>query len=159
MTVDDLVQTLTVGGRHVLHVADVLQAPLNLERRGTGLNEPLQVVALVHVLQRQQVAVVLYHAAVGINQVELHAAELGARATVGRTAETVLRGIAQPTVTDAEGAMNKDLQLHVGHLTMNLPDLIDRQFTGQHHTAEAQLAEPPHFLGRAVVGLGGCVEF
>ena len=32
--------------------------------------------------------------------------------------------------------MDKDLQFDIGHLTMNLRNLLDRQFTGQDHTGE-----------------------
>ena len=33
--------------------------------------------------------------------------------------------------------MDKDLQFDVRHLTMDLSDLLDREFTGQDHTGEA----------------------
>ena len=92
-------------------------------------------------------------ATVGIEQVELHAAELGTGTTVGRTVKTVLRGIAQATIADTQGAMDKDLQRHVGHLGMDVRYLVDRQFTRQHSTAETLVAKPPHLVGSPVVGL------
>ena len=33
--------------------------------------------------------------------------------------------------------MDKDFQFDIRHLTMDLYDLLDREFTGQNHTGEA----------------------
>ena len=150
---DKRIELLTVGGNDVLDIRHILQPALNLERRGTGLYQFTEVSALVQVFQRQQVALVLQLAAVGIKQVELHAAELRTRTTVGRTAKAVLRGIAQAAIADTQGTMDKNLQRHVGHLGMNVCNLVDGQFTRQHRTAKTLVAKPPHLVGCPVVGL------
>ena len=51
--------------------------------------------------------------------------------------------------------MDEDLQLDVGHLAMYLGNLVDRQFTGQHHPPETYGAQPTDLPHRAVVGLRG----
>ena len=158
MAVDDLVEALAVGCRDVLHVGGVLQAALYLERRGAGLYEPLQVVALVHVLQREQVAVVFKGASVGIDEVELHAAELCALATVGAAAEAMLRGVAEARIADAEGSVDEDLELHLGHVAVYGCYLVDGELASEHHPAEALLRQPAHLGAGAVVGLGGGMQ-
>ena len=155
MAGDNLVETLTIGCRDVLHIVGILQAAFNLERNGTGLHQLLQVVNQAEVFQRQQMTALLYHLTVAVGQVEGKAAELGTSAAVGTTAEAILRGIALSAITDAERAMHEDFELNIGHLTVNLADFIDREFPGQHHATESQRAQPCHFFGSAVVGLGG----
>ena len=100
----------------------------------------------------------LDNASIGIKKVERHTTELGTRAAIGRALEAVLRGIALTTVADAESAVYKDLELHIGHLTVNISNLADRELARQHHLTEPQFAEPTHLLGRAVVCLRGSVE-
>ena len=109
MLTDDGVEALTIGGRDVLHVRDILQATFDLKRGGTSLGQSQQVVALVHVLQREQITLVLNLTAVGILQGEAHPTELGALTTVGAPAETVLGGIADAGIADAQGAMDENL--------------------------------------------------
>ena len=91
---DVLVEQLTVGRSDVLHISHILQASFYLERHGTGFDELSQMGTEVEVFQREQVALMLQLTAVGIEQVELHPAELRTLTTVGRAAETVFRGIA-----------------------------------------------------------------
>ena len=158
MTGNDGIEALAVVGGHILHVVDALEPPLNLERHGAGLDELFEMVALVEVLQREQMALTLDDTAVGIDKVELHAAELGTLTAIGAAPETMLGGIAQTAIADAEGSVDKDLELYVGHLTMDFGYLGYRQLAGKHHTAKTQRAQPAHFLGRAVVGLRRSVE-
>ena len=158
MAGNNLVEPLTIGCRDVLHIVGILQAAFNLERNGTGLHQLFQVVNQAKVFQRQQVTALLYHLAVAVSQVEGQAAELGTSAAVGTTAEAILRGIALSAITDAERAMHEDFELDIGHLPVNLADFIDREFSGQHHATESQRAQPRHFFGSAVVGLGGGME-
>ena len=155
MAGNNLVEPLTIGCRDVLHIVGILQATFNLERNGTGLHQLFQVVNQAKVFQRQQVPALLYHLSVAVGQVEGKAAELGTSAAVGTTAEAILRGIALSAITDAERTMHEDFELDIGHLTVNLADFIDREFPGQHHATESQRAQPRHFFGGAVVGLGG----
>jgi hypothetical protein len=71
-----------------------------------------------------------------VDQRELHPAELGTLTTIGTPSETILRGIADAGITDAEGTVDEHLQFDIRHLTMNLRDLLDREFTGQDHPFE-----------------------
>ena len=96
--------------------------------------------------------------AVGIDEVELHTTELGTLATIGRTAETILRGVALSAVAHTEGSVNEDLQLDVGHRLMDGAYLVDGEFAGQHHAAEAQVAQPSYLLCRAIISLCRSVE-
>ena len=49
--------------------------------------------------------------------------------------------------------MHEDLEFGVGHLAVDVGNLVDRQFAGQHHSAEALTGQPAHLAGGAVVGL------
>ena len=49
MTTYDVVKALTIGSCHILDIADILQAALNLKRCCTGLSQCFQIVELVHV--------------------------------------------------------------------------------------------------------------
>ena len=74
---------------------------------------------------------------IGIDEVELHAAELSTLTTIGRTPEAILRGIAQTTVADTEGTVDENLQLDIGHGLVNGTYLVDRQLACQYHTPKA----------------------
>lgn len=76
--------------------------------------------------------------AIGIEKVELHTAELGALATIGTATKAMLGGVAESAVTDAQGTMNEDLQLYVGHGTMDGNYLVDGEFASQHYPTETQ---------------------
>ena len=158
MAVDDGIEPLAVGGRDILHIAHILQAPLYLERGGASLYQLLQIVTPVEVAQRQQMAVALHHPALGILERKAHAAELSTLATIGTTPEAILRGIALAGIAHAEGTVDEHLELYVGHLPVDLGYLADGELTGQHDTGEPQLVQPAHLLRRAVVGLGRGVE-
>ena len=125
MTLDDVIESLTICCHHILDIVDVLQAALNLERCRSCLNQFLQMVTLVQVLQRQKVTLVYPLVTVTIHQVELHAAHLGTLTAIGRTPKEKLRGIALAAIADAQGSMNENLQLHIRHLAMNLGYLAD----------------------------------
>ena len=47
----DGIQLLAVGGRHVLYIRNVLQPAFYLERRGTGIEQSLQLLTLVEILE------------------------------------------------------------------------------------------------------------
>ena len=51
MAADNLVEALAVGGRYILDVGHILQASLNLKRRGTGISQSFKVVNLAQVFQ------------------------------------------------------------------------------------------------------------
>ena len=153
MTAHYLIEALAVGGCDILDIGHVLEPSLNLKRRGTCLSQVLKQVYPTHILQREQVAVVLNDVVVSINQVELHTAELCTLTSVSRTVEAVLRGIAHATIADTQRTMNEDFKFDIGQGFVNGPYLIDGEFTRQDDTAETQVAQPPHLLERTVVGL------
>ena len=158
MLADDGVERLAIGRSDILHVGGILQATLNLERRRTGIDELLQVTAQVHILQREQVTLVFQFTAIGIDEVELHAAELRAGTAVSGTAEAVFGGVAQAAIADAQRAMNEDFEFDIGHSLVDGSNLVGREFAGKDHTAKAHVAQPAHFFNCAVVGLRGGVE-
>ena len=92
---DDVVESLAIGCRDILHIADILQTALNLKRGGTCLNQFQQVVTLVHILEGEQITVVLHFPTLAVDQRELHATELCTLPTIGRTSETILGGITE----------------------------------------------------------------
>ena len=153
MARNESIEPLVVGSNDILDIRDILQAALNFERRGTGFDEFFQVVALVQVLERQQVALMLPFAAIGINQIELHAAYLGTLSAVGRASETILRGIALTAIANAQGSMYKHLEVDVGDGLVDSSNLVDRQFASKHHTPEALAMQPAYFLYRTIIGL------
>ena len=154
----DGVEPLTVVGGDVLDVRDVFETALNLERADAGVEHLLEMVAAVHVAQREQVTIADERVAVGILKGEGQAAELGTLAAVGRAAEAVLRGVALAAVADAEGTVDKSLEWHVGHGGMDVGHLLKAQFAGQHRLAEAQLLQQLNLLRRTVVHLCGGME-
>ena len=65
---DDVVESLAIGCRDILHIADILQTALNLKRGGTCLNQFQQMVALVHILEGEQITVVLHFPTLAVDQ-------------------------------------------------------------------------------------------
>ena len=55
---DISIEPLAIGCHHILDIGDILQASFNLERRRACLYQLCQMVALVEILQRQQMALV-----------------------------------------------------------------------------------------------------
>ena len=139
MLADDGVERLAIGRSDILHVSGILQPAFNLERRRTGIDEFLQVAAQVHIFQREQVTLVFQFAAIGIDEVELHAAELCAGTTVGRAAEAVFGGVAQAAIADTQRAMNEDFEFDIGHGLVDGSNLVGREFAGKNHTAKAHV--------------------
>ena len=163
MLLDIGVEQLAIGRRHILHIRHILESALNLKRHSTRLDEFAQMFALVHILQREEIALRIEHLAISIEQVELHAAELGTGTTVGAAAKAILRRIAESAIADAERTMDKDLEFGIGLLTMDVGYLLSRQLARQYHTGKAQGAEPTDLPGRAVIrlrrGMNGETQF
>ena len=84
-------------------------------------------------------------------------AELGALAAVRAAPGAGVADIALAAVGDAQGAVNKKLQLHAGGGAY-LADLRKGELAGQHHLGEAHVLQKLHLLWRAVVGLGAGVQ-
>ena len=114
----------TVSTDHILDIVSRLQPSFNLERADTGIGQFLKMVEAVHILQRQQMAVMLYRMPVSVEQIELHTAKLSTSTPVGRTAEAVLRGVADTGIAHTERAMDKALQLDSGYCLVYGLDLI-----------------------------------
>ena len=100
MTPDDLIKSLAIGCRHILHVREIFQPTFDLQRCGPSLYQFLQVITAVHVFQGQQVTITYHFPTLCILKRELHAAELRTFPSVGTTAETILRSITEARVTD-----------------------------------------------------------
>lgn len=58
MAGDDLIETLTIGRHHILHITCVLQTTLYLQGAHTRSHQFLQMVYLAKVFEREQVLVV-----------------------------------------------------------------------------------------------------
>ena len=133
-----LVQAARVGSHYVLDVVSILQAAFDFKRAGTSIGQLLKGIYLTEVSKREQVTLMLYLATVGINEVELEAAELSTLAPVGTTAKAVLRRIAYAGIAHTERAMDKHLELEVrGSLVYGLY-LVGRQLAGQYYPTETQ---------------------
>ena len=94
-----------------------------------------------------------YGPASRIDQIECQPAELGTGTTIGGTAETVLRGIADSTIAYTQSAMYKCFQLKPRQLFVNPFYLIGRQFTSQHDTVETLPGQPSGLLCRPCITL------
>ena len=158
MMCDVLVEQLAVGGCDVLYIGDVFQPSFYFKRCGARLDESVQVAAQVQVFQREQMLLMQQLVAIGIDEVELHPAELRTLTPVGRAVETIFRGVAESAVADAEGTVHKHLQLHLRHLRVDGGHLVDGELACQHGATEALLPQPFHLLGGARIGLGGGME-
>ncbi len=112
------VDTLPIVGGEVGDIVRILEPPLDFEGGNACLDQLLQIGGAVHVLQREQVTLmdglplrVGQLAAVGIEQVVLHAAHLGAAAPIGTAAENDFAQIAAARIGHAQCAMHKGLKL------------------------------------------------
>ena len=123
-TAHEVIEFPTIGADHILDIVSRLQPSFNLERADACFGQFLQMVEAVHILQRQQMAVVLYRTAVSVEQIELHPAELSASTPVGRPSEAVLRGVADSGIAHTERTMDKAFQLYSGYCLMDGLNLI-----------------------------------
>ena len=149
---------MPIRGRHVLDVAYILQPSLYLEASDTCIHHRFEVAEAIHVAKREQVLVLDKRPTFSIFEREGQSAELGALATIGRTAETVLRGIATPAIRDAEGTVDEDFEAGLRNGLMDVAYLVEREFASQHNLFEALFAEPRHLLCGTVVHLCACME-
>ncbi len=155
--IENGVELLAIPGGDVLDVIEPLEAPLYLEGANACRDQRLQIVGLIHVLERQQVTVGHQHFPIGLLQRTGQPAELGTLATIGAAAGAGMADIALAAVRDTERAVDKELQLHIGRCAY-LADLRKGQFARQHHLREAHILQKLHLLWRPVVGLGTGME-
>ena len=157
--VDDLVQQQPVVSGDVLDVVRVLVAPLDLEGLHPGVDQGLEVRALVVVLERQQVLVEGDDAALLVLQGIGQATGLGAVAAVGAASGLGMADVALAGEGDAQGAVDEVLDQGVGgHGGAHGRDLRDGQLPGQDDLGEAHLGQEPRLLRGADVALGGGVQ-
>ena len=100
MALDKSIEVLTICCDDILYIRCILQTTFYLERGGTCLDELVQMLALIQILQGEQMALLLKHLTIGIQQVELHAAELSTGSSVGRTTKAMLGCITKTTIAD-----------------------------------------------------------
>ena len=124
MLADDGIQSLTIGGRHILDIRGILQTAFDLKRHSTCFNEFKEMIALVHILQRQQITVAHYLAIRCIQQREAHPTELGTLPSVGTATKAILRSITKSGVADAQRTMDKDFEFHLRNILMDLRNLF-----------------------------------
>ena len=105
----NLVKRLAVSCHHVLDISNVLQSALNLKRTDARLSHVLKVLYLAHVLQREQMSVVLYFVSLAVDEAIFHSAQLRTLAPVSATLKTMLRGVAQSGEADTQRAVHKSL--------------------------------------------------
>ncbi|MNF88061.1 hypothetical protein D3C84_705460 [compost metagenome] len=84
-------------------------------------------------------------------------AELGTLTTVRAAPGAGVADVALTAVGDAQGAVDKEFQLHLG-LGADGTDLLEGEFACQHHLGEAHVLQKLHLFRRAVVGLGAGVQ-
>ena len=93
-----------------------------------------------------------------IKQIEFHTAELCAGSTVGTAVKAMLGNIAYARIAYTQGTMHKDFKIHIGYLMVDFCNLSGRKFTRQDSPFETNVLQPPHFFGRAVIGLSRCMQ-
>ncbi len=152
------VELPAVGGGDVLDVADVLEAAFYLEGGDAGVEQFFEGVDEVEVFEGEEVFVAGDGLAVGIDEAEGEAAELGALAAVGAAAEAGLAGVALSAVADAEGAVDEDFEGDVGAGVVDGADVVQAEFAGEDDLPEAGAGQEADFLGGAVVHLGAGVQ-
>ena len=111
-----------------VHVIGRLHAALELERRGAGVIQTTHELRGIGVARAQRALATGRgeRATVLVDQLVGQAAGLGAHAAVGRTARHgKARKQAQARVAKADGAVAKDLKVHIGCGVVNGGDFVD----------------------------------
>ena len=142
---------MTIHINDGVHVIGRFHAALELERRGAGVIQTANKLRSVGVA-RAQCALATgrgERAAVLVDQLVRQATGLSAHAAVGRAARHgKARKQAQARVAKADGAMAKDLKVHIGRGVVDGGDLVDGELTRESHSVGALLTAPK---GSAVV--------
>ena len=158
-----LVERLPVNARDAGDVFGRFEPALDLERGDAGAHEVGQHVEAGEILRAEQVAAVAerHLFAVG-NEIVGQAAGLGAFAAVGGAAAERFAGEALAGVGDAERAVDEDLerQRHLGGGLggVDLRDVGERIFAGEHDELRAELAGELHAGGAGDRHLRGAVD-
>ena len=123
-----VVNFVTVHIDDGVHIIGRLHAALELERRGAGIIQAADELRGIGVARAQRALATGRgeRATVLVDQLVGQAAGLGAHAAVGRTARHgKARKQAQARVAKADGAVAKDLKVHIGCGVVNGGDFVD----------------------------------
>ena len=153
MCSDITIEQFAIGCSNILDIRHIFQSSFNLKRHSTCLYELSKVIALVHILQGKKITLTVEHLTIGIEQVELHATELGTCTSIGTTIEAILRSIAETAIADTQSTMNEDLEVCLRFLTVDIGNLVSRELTCQHHTGKTKRTKPTYFLCSTVISL------
>nr|AEZ49742.1 hypothetical protein pMR0211_0130 [Providencia stuartii] len=153
----DGIQLLAVVSGNILDVAEVLESALYLEGTDPGVDQCFEVICLVVVLQRQHMVVAGNDVALAGLEITRHPALLRAFAAVGTAVCVGFTDIALAAVGHAQGAMDKELQSHLG-LGGHGANLAQTQLPCQHHLRKAHMLEKGDFGRNPVIHLGTGVQ-
>ena len=148
---------MSVVGCDVLHIAEVFQASLYLERGDAGSYHVFKLLAGVEIAERQQVLLLEEQSAVAIVEVVGGAAGLRAASAVAAAAVEVLTHVALTAVAHTEGAVDEGLEVETGGLS-DLLHLLQGGFAGQHHAAKTHLFQELYAFHGGVVALGAGMQ-
>ena len=140
-----VVNLATVHVDDGVHVIGRLHTALELERCGAGIIQAADELRGIGVARAQRALATGRgeRATVLVDQLVGQAAGLGAHAAVGRTTRHgKARKQAQARIAKADGAVAKDLKVHIGRSVVNGGDLIDGELAREGHTVGALLAAP-----------------
>ena len=140
-----IVNFVTVHIDDGVHVIGRLHAALELERCGAGVIQTANKLRSVGVARAQRALATGRgeRAAVLVDQLVRQATGLSAHAAVGRAARHgKARQQAQTRVAKADGAVAKDLEVHIGRGVVNGGDLVDGELARESHAVGALLAAP-----------------
>ena len=99
-----------------------------------------------------------YHFPVRIRQTERQAAELRTLSPVSTASEASMTNIALAAIADAKRTMHENLQQNLRTSFVNTMNILQRQFTRQHHLPETGFCQETHLLHRTVIHLGTGVQ-
>ena len=118
----DRIQSLTVIGRYVLHVRNLLQSSLNLQGRDTSIQQLLQLITTIHIFQRKEMFARDNLSSLRVNHPIGQAAILRTLPSIGTTTTQSGTQVTLSAIADTQRPMHENLQRH-GGLLRNRTDL------------------------------------
>ena len=118
----DRIQPLTVIGRYVLHVRNLLQSSLNLQGGDAGIQQLLQLITTIHIFQRKEMFACDNLSPLRINHPIGQTAILRTLPSIGTTATQSGTQVTLSAIADTQRPMHENLQRH-GGLLRNRTDL------------------------------------
>ena len=119
---EDRIQPLTVIGRYVFHVRDLLQSSLNLQGRDTGIQQLLQLITTIHIFQRKEMFARDNLSSLRVNHPIGQAAILRTLPSIGTATTQSGTQVTLSAIADTQRPMHENLQRH-GGLLRNRTDL------------------------------------